>query len=224
MENLYVKSKNRFIAKTYFTMGLGLLLTFAAALATYRLMFTNLIQIPVQTFFVAAVAEVALVWFLSARINKLSVSSARMWFFVYSILNGFTLSVVFSSYGFGRSLMAFLLSSIMFFCSAMIGVTTKKDLSTFSRVLFMGVIGLIVLGIFQMIGLLSGMNLIISLLGIVIFCGLTAYDMQNIKRFHSSVMSYDANTVNKYAIIAALQLYLDFINIFLYVLRLFDRN
>ncbi|WP_163192505.1 Bax inhibitor-1/YccA family protein [Clostridium thermarum] len=219
MENSYVRSQNNFISKTLLTMALGLLVTFAVAVATP--MFLADILTP-QIIIAACAGEVIIVFYLSRRIEKLSIGSARMWFFAYSVLNGFTLSVTLAYYGFGQAAVAFGLSAAMFFSSAMIGMTTKKNLSTLGRVLIMGVVGLLLIALVQIIfpSAFAGMNLLIAFLGIAIFCGLTAYDMQQIKYFHNSSYAYDEVYASKFVIIAALNLYLDFINIFIYVLRL----
>lgn len=224
MENLYVKSENNFISKTLLIMALGLFVTFAMAVGTQFYIQSNLSDFPriLPIMLVASLLELGIVWYLSRRINKLSITAARVWFFVYSVLNGFTLSVVFLANDFGTVSIAFGLCSAMFFCSAMIGMTTKKDLSTLGRVLLMGVVGLILIAFIEIIfpTAFVGMNRFIALLGIGIFCGLTAYDMQKIKYFHQSAFAYDEEFKSKYAIIAALELYLDFINLFLYVIRL----
>lgn len=219
MENSYVRSQNNFISKTLLIMGLGLLVTFAVAFVT-PMFLLDFLTPPV--IMVAIAGEIIVVFYLSRRIDRLSIASARMWFFVYAVLNGFTLSIVLYAYGFGNAAVAFGLASAMFFSSAMIGMTTKKDLTTMGRVLIMGVVGLILIGIVGMIfpRAFAGMNMFIALLGIAIFCGLTAYDMQKIKYFHQSSYARDEVYASKFVIIAALGLYLDFINIFLYVLRL----
>jgi FtsH-binding integral membrane protein len=219
MENSYVKSQNSFISKTLLVMALGLLVTFAVAVAT-PMFLMGILTPPV--IMAAFAGEVIIVFYLSRRIEKLSITSARMWFFVYAVLNGFTLSITLAYYGYGQAAVAFGLACAMFFSSAMIGMTTKKDLSTMGRVLIMGVVGLLLIGIVQIIfpAAFAGMNMLIAFLGIAIFCGLTAYDMQQIKHFHQSSYAYDQVYASKFVIIAALNLYLDFINIFIYVLRL----
>ena len=109
----------------------------------------------------------------------------------------------------------------MFLCSAMVGMTTKRDLSMFGRFLMMMVLGLLLLTVVQVIFGLSGMSFGITLLGIGVFCGLTAYDMQKVKRFHAECYYLNPEDVTKFVIISALELYLDFINLFWYVFRLF---
>lgn len=221
MENSYVQSQSSFISRTLITMALGLFITFIVAVAT-----PYVIPISFPLLLVLSAVELAVVWYLSSRVEKLSIGKARMWFYVYAILNGVTLSTIFRAYLLSDIAIVFLFASLMFFSSSMVGMTTKKDLSTFGRVLMMAVVGLILFGLFQVIfpSAFQGLNTLIALVGILVFCGLTAYDMQKIKYFHSRSYGIDSITVSKYVIIAALGLYLDFINIFLYVLRLFDRD
>lgn len=215
MERSYEKSQANFIGKTLFIMGLGLLLTFIVAYFTPIQLITPMMLI------VAMIAEVALVFYLSSRINKLSVSAARFWFYVYAALNGFTLSIILVSTGMNLAIIVFLFTALMFFCSAMVGFTVKKDLSAFGQLFMMLLIGILIISVFQIFLKLSGLNFLIAILGIITFCGLTAYDMQNIKNIHQSSYSLSGEETSKYAIIAALRLYLDFINLFLFVLRLF---
>lgn len=216
MERSFEKSKINFIAKTLLTMGFGLLITFAMAFLT-PVLFT---EISYPIIMVAIGAEFILVIYLSRRIQKLSLSSARICFFVYALLNGFTLSVVFYAYNLGQVSTVFLVTSATFFCSAMIGMTTKKDLSRLGQFLIMVVIGLILMSILQIFLPLEGLNFTISIVGILVFSGLTAYDMQKVKMLHAQTFSINPEDAQKFVIIAALELYLDFINIFLYFLRL----
>jgi FtsH-binding integral membrane protein len=217
MERSFERSQVNFIGKTLLIMGLGLLLTFAVAILTP--MFIQSIN-PIMLIG-AMVIEVALVFYLTARINKMSTAKARMWFFVYAALNGFTLSVIMYANGLGIATTVFLFTSVMFFCSAMVGMTAKRDLSAFGQFFMMLLIGLLVMSVFYMFLPLSGLNFIISIIGIITFCGLTAYDMQKIKYIHQQSYNISPEEASKYSIIAALGLYLNFINLFLYVLRLF---
>ncbi|MDT8716287.1 Bax inhibitor-1/YccA family protein [Clostridium sp. 19966] len=220
MENSFVKSQNRFISRTLLTMSLGLLVTFITAMAFSIVM----PEPPMALFLVAFIGELVLVISLSRKIQKLSVNTARAWFFVYSILNGITLSTIFTIYGFQSASRAFLFAALMFFSSSMIGMKTEKDLSTLQRVLFMALIGLLIITVFQMIWPMEQMSLFISFLGIIIFCGLTAFDMQRVKYIHQRAYEFDEVYVSKLSVLSALNLYLDFINIFLYVLELFRNN
>jgi FtsH-binding integral membrane protein len=216
MEHSFEKSRVNFIGKTLLTMGFGLLITFVMAFLT-PILFP---EISYSILVGAMIAELVLVIYLSRRIQKLSVSSARIFFLVYALLNGFTLSIIFSSYNLSQVSSVFLATSATFFCSAMIGMTTKKDLSRFGQFLIMAVIGLLIMSILQMFLPLQGLNFAISLVGILIFSGLTAYDMQKVKMLHAQTFSINPQDTQKFVIIAALGLYLDFINLFLYFLRL----
>jgi FtsH-binding integral membrane protein len=217
MEKSFEKSQVNFIGRTLLHMGIGLLLTFVVAYLTPMI----LDRISYVIIIGASILEIGLVLYLTARIKKMSIGKATFWFYVYAALNGFTLSIILANYGFGKVGMVFLLTSAMFFSSAMIGITTKKDLSIFGQFFMMLLMGLLIITVFQIFVPLQGLNFIIAIIGIIVFCGLTAYDMQKIKHIHAQSYSIDAETASKYAIIAALGLYLDFINLFLYVLRLF---
>jgi uncharacterized protein len=220
MEKSFDKSRANFMGRTLLTMSAGLLVTFIIAFITpYFMQSINPVLI-----FGALIGEVVLVFYLSARINKMSVSTARMWFYVYAALNGFTLSIIFVAYASTIISTVFLITSAMFFCSAMVGITTKKDLSAVGQFFMMLLIGVIILSLVQMFFNSAGLNFVIAILGIVIFCGLTAYDMQRINKFHSQSFYAAPDDVSRFAIIAALGLYLDFINIFLFVLRLYKNR
>lgn len=217
MENSFEKSQTNFISRTLLTMGLGLLVTFIVAVVTPMFM----PNINMSLVLIAVIGEFALVLYLTRRINKMAANTARMWFYVYAALNGFTLSLIFSTYQLDTVTTAFLITSVMFLCSAMIGITTKKDLSAFAQFFMMLVIGIILMSIAGIFINITGLNFIISVIGIIAFCGLTAYDMQKIKKFHNQCYNVGSEDVSRYVIISALSLYLDFINLFLFVLRLF---
>ena len=216
MEHSFEKSRVNFIGKTLLTMGFGLLITFVMAFLT-PVLFP---EISYPILIGAVIAELVLVIYLSRRIQKLSVSSARIFFLAYALLNGFTLSIVFASYNLSQVSSVFLATSATFFCSAMVGMTTKKDLSRLGQFLIMAVIGLIMMSILQMFLPLQGLNFAVSIVGILVFSGLTAYDMQKVKMLHAQTFNINPQDTQKFVIIAALELYLDFINLFLYFLRL----
>ena len=218
----YKKSESNFINKTFMYMGVALLITFVTAFITAQsqtiinVIFGNPI-IPIVLFG----AEILLVVSISRSLNKLSREKMLGLFLIYSILNGLTFSIIFLAYTGSSIATVFLIAAAMFFCSAMAGITAKRDLSMVGRIAIMGVVGLIVMSIAGMFipGIAS--NPLFNVVGVIVFCALTAYDMQKIKKIHSSSFHGDPETVNKLAIMAALSLYLDFINIFLYLLRLF---
>lgn len=220
MERTFEKSKVNFIGKTLFTMAFGLLVTFITAMVTV----TFMKQINIMLMIGCMVVEVGIVLFLVRRIEHMSTTTAKMWFVAYAALNGFTLSTIFTTYRLGTVVIVFLITSAMFFCSGMIGMTAKRDLSAFGQFFMMMIVGLILMSLFQVFFHLQGLNFMISVLGIITFCGLTAYDMQKIKRFHAECYAAAPQEVSKFVIIAALQLYLDFINLFLYVLELFNND
>ena len=170
------------------------------------------------------IAELVLVFVLSARINKMSVTTATIMLIVYSALNGVTLSFIFLAYSLGSITKTFFITTGMFGVMALVGATTKQDLSKMGSILFMALIGLIIASLVNIFLHSSGLDWIISLIGVVLFTALTAYDVQRVKRLATESDLYDDTQVGRLAVISALSLYLDFINLFLYLLRFFGRN
>ena len=170
------------------------------------------------------IAELVLVFVLSARIHKMSVTTATLMLIVYSVLNGATLSFIFLAYSLGSIAKTFFITTGMFGVMALVGATTKRDLSKMGSILFMALIGLIIASLVNIFLHSSGLDWIISLIGVVLFTALTAYDVQRVKRLATESDLYDDTQVGRLAIISALSLYLDFINLFLYLLRFFGRN
>ena len=170
------------------------------------------------------IAELVVVFVLSARIHKMSVTTATIMLIVYSALNGATLSVIFVVYSLGSIAKTFFITTGMFGVMALVGATTKRDLSKMGSILFMALIGLIIASLINLFLRSSGLDWIISLIGVVLFTALTAYDVQRVKRLATETDLYDDTQVGRLAVISALSLYLDFINLFLYLLRFFGRN
>lgn len=172
------------------------------------------------------IVELVVVIALSWGINRLSAAAATVLFFFYAGLNGVTLSVIFLAYELGSIAKVFFITTATFGAMSAIGYTTKRDLSGLGSFLFMGLIGLIIAGIINAFWYSSQADLVISFIGVLLFVGLTAYDTQKIKRMASACDEgeVDAEIVGKSSIIGALQLYLDFINLFLYLLRLMGRR
>lgn len=208
-------SENNFISKTMLFMAMGLVVTF---LSGYILM-NNLMYLTKGMFIGAIFLEIVLVLVLRSLVQKMSPLVASMCFLLYSAVSGVTFSVIFLAYSVATILTVFVIAAIMFFCSAMIGITTKKDLSVMARFLYMGLIGLVLIGFTSLFIPSLAFNKLVAIIGIIIFSALTAYDMQKVKNIHENAYNMDPSTVNRYVIIAALELYLDFINIFLYLLR-----
>lgn len=170
------------------------------------------------------IAELALVWTVSARISRMSLATATMLFILYSVLNGATLSIIFLAYTMQSIASVFFITAGTFAVMAAIGSFTKADLSSLGRILFMALIGLIIATVVNVFFVKSGgFGLILSYVGVLIFVGLTAYDTQKIKN-----MLIAADDINedgqKIALLGSLTLYLDFINLFLYLLRIFGSS
>jgi len=171
------------------------------------------------------IAELGLVWYLSARINKMSFTTATVLFIVYSILNGVTLAFIFLIYTMSSIATTFFVTAGTFGVMALFGYVTKKDLTRIGSLCIMGVIGIIIASVVNMFLHNSMMDLIISCIGVLLFVGLTAYDSQKIKQLLTADDIEVNETTQKIALMGAMTLYLDFINLFLYLLRLFgDRK
>ncbi|MFC2130735.1 Bax inhibitor-1/YccA family protein [Bacteroidota bacterium] len=211
-----------FLSKVYAWMFGGLLLTALTAWYVY----SEEIYISVVNsglMFPLILGELALVFFLAARVEKISKTTAGMLFLVYSLLNGITLSVVLAVYTYESVQEVFFITAAMFAALSAYGYFTKKSLSGIGNFLFMGLIGIIIASVVNIFMANSALNFAISVIGVIIFAGLTAYDTQKIKEMY--VLQYEGDEVAaKGAIIGALRLYLDFINLFLFLLRLFGRR
>lgn len=170
------------------------------------------------------IAELALVWTVSARINRLSLTTATLLFVLYSVINGATLSVIFVAYTMTSIANVFFITAGTFAAMSLVGFFVKTDLSSLGRILFMALIGVIIATVVNVFFLKdSGFSLILSYIGVLIFVGLTAYDTQKIKEM--LVMADDVTEdAQKIALMGALSLCLDFINLFLYLLRIFGSN
>jgi FtsH-binding integral membrane protein len=172
---------------------------------------------------VVVIAELALVFGVSAAINRISLTTATLMFIVYSVLNGVMLSSIFLVYTASSISTVFMITAGTFGAMALIGYTTKTDLSSMGKILFMALIGLIIATIVNFFVKSSGLSLILNYVGVLIFVGLTAWDSQKIKEM--MLQAPDASeSMQKYALLGALTLYLDFINLFIYLLRIFGRR
>lgn len=170
------------------------------------------------------VAEIALVMVLGGAIRKLPAAAATAMFIVYAALNGFTLSTIFLAYELPLIGRAFFVAAGMFGGLALWGTFTKGDLSGIGSACGMALWGLIVAGIANIFFKSDGMDWCISFFGILIFTGLTMYDAQKIKQMAAAEGTLDRQTVRKLGILGALSLYLDFVNLFLHILRFFGRR
>ena len=166
------------------------------------------------------IAELALVFVVSGMINRLSLTTATLLFTLYSVLNGVVLSSIFVIYSGTSIAKVFFITAGTFAAMAVYGYTTKRDLSTMGRLMFMGLIGLIIASIVNLFIKSSGLDLILSYIGVIVFVGLTAWDTQKIKQMLAMQEDIDEGA-QKIALVGALSLYLDFINLVLYLLRIF---
>lgn len=165
-------------------------------------------------------AELGLVYYLSSRIFRMSFATAGLLFAVYSIVNGVTLSLIFLIYEIGSIVSTFFITAGTFGAMAVVGSFLKKDLSFIGRFALMALIGLIIAGVVNIFMRSEGFSFIIAIIGVLVFTALTAYDAQKMKNLIAE-NGYEVNeNTQKLALIGALELYLDFVNLFLYLLRL----
>jgi len=213
----------------YNYMASGLAVTGAAAAGTYLLAVDGgkltpfgetLFHSPLMWLFV--LAPVAIVFFLSFRIGSLSATTAQALFWAYAALNGVALSSLGLVYAGSDITRVFFITAATFGALSLWGYTTKRDLSGFGSFLFMGLIGIVIASLVNMFIGSNAVQFVISIIGVLVFTGLTAYDTQNIKEMYYEADS--AEVVGRKSIMGALRLYLDFINLFLLLLRLFGSN
>ena len=210
-----------YMTRTYRWMASGLLITFAMAYITAT---TSLIYLVDSLYFVLTIAELALVFVLSSRVQNMSVDAARATFFGYALLNGMVLSYYFIVFSVGTLVMAFLATAVYFGLMAVYGTTTHKDLTGWGPRLMMGLVALIVTSLIGMLfGFGFGSSVLYCGIGLVLFMLLTAYDTQKLQQMYAYYAG-DPELAEKASIYGALTLYLDFINIFLYVVRLLGNN
>lgn len=169
------------------------------------------------------IGELALVIALSAAINKLSLTTATVLFVLYSVINGATLSCIFFIYTMSSIASVFFITAGTFAAMAAFGYFTKTDLSSLGKILLMALIGVIIATIVNIFLQSDGLSSILNYLGVLIFVGLTAYDTQKIKQMLLTAPD-SGEAAQKVALLGALSLYLDFINLFLYLLRIFGRR
>jgi len=214
---------NAFYAKIYSLVGVGLgisALVSALMLTMFQSVIVSVLMGSTWIFYLAIAAELVLVFAASGMALKNSPAALPL-FLVYSALNGFTLSVVLALYTQSSVLSAFVTASAMFFAMAFIGKVTKKDLSGMGRALRAALFGLIIASVVNIFLRSGSFDFLISIAGVIIFSGLIAWDNQKIRYVYEQS---NGQVENGWAVSLALSLYLDFINLFLSLLRLFGRN
>ena len=170
------------------------------------------------------IGELALVFILSARIMKMSFATAGLMFAAYSVLNGITMASIFAVFTMESIASAFFVTAGMFGVMSLLGFTMKKDLSSFGSFFLMALVGLIIASIVNAFLNSSVLYWVVTYIGVLIFVGLTAYDTQKIKNMLMEYGDEVNEHTQKLALLGSLSLYLDFVNLFLYILRFFGRN
>jgi FtsH-binding integral membrane protein len=214
---------NSFVRSVYNWMAIGLGITGVVAYGVANSPgVTEVIFGSQLVFFGLIIAQLAMVYMISARIQRMQASTATMLFIVYSALNGATLSSIFLVYAQSAITSTFFICAATFAACSVYGWTTRRDLTTMGGFLTMGLIGIVIASVVNMFIQSSAVSTIVSYVGVLVFVGLTAYDTQEIKNMAlSQPADIDAGAVRKGAILGALKLYLDFINLFLMLLRIF---
>jgi len=208
-----------FLSKVYGWMFLGLLITAGTALAVASS------PVLIETFilnrilfWILILGQLGIVFYLSARVEHLSAGAAAGLFMLYSAMVGVTSSVIFLVYTGASIVSAFMIAGTMFGAMAVFGTLTKRSLAGVGQFMFMGLIGLIIASIVNLFWLNSALYFVISVVGVIVFTGLTAWDAQRLKQM---AVALPDGRVGSYAVVGALSLYLDFINLFFFILRLF---
>lgn len=214
---------NQYMVRTFGWMFVGLMVTFvlAAALAMTEMVY-YLFAIP-YIHYILLIAEVAVVMILSSNVQNHTVGTARMLFVVYSLLNGLVFSFYFVVFNVVKLIFIFALTALFFGAFALYGRVTKTDLSRLGPLLIGGLIFLVIVGLLSLFIDFSAAERAICMVGIVVFLCFTAYDTQKIKANYEYFYGDEA-MLQKASIFSALQLYLDFINLFLYLLRFMGRG
>ena len=217
---------NNYVRSVYNWMCIGLALTgfisfyVSSNESIMRLVFGNR-----AIFFILIIAELALVFSIAGWVNKMSAGTATGLFVLYSALNGVTLSFIFLAYTRSSIYSTFFICAGTFLACSIYGWTTKRDLTSWGGFLFMGLIGIIIASLVNLFIRSSAMSMVISYIGVFVFVGLTAYDTQKLKNMAlTQPAGLDGAVVRKGAILGALSLYLDFINLFLMLLRIFGQG
>ena len=208
-----------FLSKVYGWMFLGLLITAGVAfgVASSPVLIETLI-LNRLLFLILLFAPIGFVWYLAARVDKIAPTTAAILFLVYAAMVGITSSVVLLRYTGASVVSAFVITSGMFGAMAVFGTFTKRSLVGVGQFMFMGLIGLIIAMVVNLFLFNDALSFVISIVGVIVFTGLTAYDAQRMKEM---AVALPEGKVGSYAVVGALRLYLDFINLFFFILRLF---
>ncbi len=214
---------SNFFKQIYLWMAMGIGITGLSAWyisnspALLKMLYSNRI-----VFYVLIFAQLGLVFFLSARVLQMSFSSALLWFSLYSLLTGVTMSYIFLLYTGESIAIVFFITAGTFAAMSIYGFTTGQDLSRFRNILLMGLFGVIIASVVNIFLKSSILYWAVSIIGVVVFVGLIAYDTQKLKNYYYQFN--DEAVTKNVSVLGALTLYLDFINLFLMLLRIFGRR
>ncbi|MCK5349659.1 MAG: Bax inhibitor-1/YccA family protein [Desulfobacula sp.] len=217
---------NSFIRSVYNWMFIALSLTgFTAYYVSHNETALQILYGTPGLIMILIFAELGFVFFLSARIQKIKAATATALFTIYSILNGITLSFIFLRYTATSIVSTFMICAVTFLACSVYGMVTKKDLTSLGGFMFMGLIGIVIASVVNIFMQSSAMQMIISYVGVIVFIGLTAYDTQKLKTMSATIPnSASGAMIRKGALMGALTLYLDFINLFIMMLFIFGGN
>lgn len=218
----FVTTVSSVMKRVYFKMTMALIVTgFVALFCANSYAYLNFIINNSWSMLALCIAELGIVIGLSAGINKLSNTAATLLFYAFAVVNGMTLSTIFLAYSGASIAKTFFITAGTFGAMSVYGYFTDRDLSKFGSIAMMALIGLIIASLVNMFLKSSGLDWIISLVGVALFIGLTAWDTQKIKQM---AMMMPESSIGRLATLGALSLYLDFINLFLYLLRFFGNS
>lgn len=212
---------SKFFSGVYLWMFIGLMIS--GGVAYYTSVSEAMMSFVFKNILFIIIAELALVFILNFLRSKMSPVLAKVLFALYSAVSGLTLSSIFLVYKIDSIIFVFISAALMFGLLALYGYTTKQDLSSFGKMLIFGLIAVIIMSIINMFTQNSSFGIIISIISVVIFLGLTAWDMQMLKRIYNHYQGNEEE-LQKMTIYGALNLYLDFVNIFLELLSLFGKK
>lgn len=214
-----------YMAQVYGWMASGLFLT--AFIAWYAANTPTVMEFVFSskiTFFGLIIAQLALVFVISGMVHKLSGAVATSLFMLYSALTGLTMASIFLVYTYSSIASTFVVTGGMFGAMSLYGYTTKRDLSGFGNILFMALIGIVLASLVNFWLKSEALMWAVTYIGVIVFVGLTAYDTQKLKSIGQHIDTSDRENLRRYSIVGALTLYLDFINLFLMLLRIFGNR
>lgn len=215
--------ESSYARKVFLWLFIGLIVT---AVSAYVFSETNLWMVVFSNrliYWGMFIVELFLVIKISASLHKISAGAARVYFMLYSVMTGLTVAAITFLFGMYTTFIAFAYTSLLFGSMALIGFTTKRDLMKFSSLFMAGLITLLIASVANIFLRLQGLDLVLSYVGIILFMAITAYDIQKMKRLYEANVGNE-EALNKLAIFSALDLYLDFINIFLRIVQILGRN